>query len=193
MKSTIKLLLPILTTSLLFGCATGDTPDTKKMHASEETSAAMGKVLEAHPSAQTAINQSKAYLVCTGSDSYLFAVASGGGICVLNEKPQKSYYRFASVGAGVGIGFKKVAFVYAYMTDESLKRFKEEGVDAGARAETSAKYEDKGDQVSANTSYDTKGVKVFQTNLAGAAAQATVQGYKFWETDFTKDVVQKSE
>jgi hypothetical protein len=29
--------------------------------------------------------------------------------------------------------------------------------------------------------------------LWGAAAQATVQGYKFWPTDFTDDVMQNSE
>ena len=44
----------------------------------------------------------------------------------------------------MGIGFKQVAFVYAYSSAQALKRFKEEGWDAGARAEVSAIDEDEG-------------------------------------------------
>lgn len=193
MKTLAKLAVLAVSSSLLFGCATGNTPQAKKKNAQKETNAALKQIKEEHSGAQASIDASKAYVVCTGSDSYLFAVASGGGVCVLNEKPGTSYYRFASVGAGVGIGFKKVAFVYAFMDNDALKRFKESGVDGGARAEASAKYKEDGDQAAANASLDVDGVRIYQINLAGAAAQATVQGYKFWETDFTDDVMQNNE
>lgn len=35
--------------------------------------------------------------------------------------------------------------------------------------------------------------KTYEANLWGSAAQATVQGYKFWQTDFTEDIVQNKE
>lgn len=182
-----------VTTSLLLGCATGNTPADKKKNAVQETSEALQKIYEDHPSAKSAVNNSLGYLVCTGSDSYLFAASSGGGVCVLKANGQSEFYRFASLGVGVGIGFKSVAFVYAYNSAEALRRFKEEGWDAGARAEASAKHEEEGGQAAANTSYDVEGVKIYQSALWGAAAQATVQGYKFWPTDFTDDVMQNSE
>ncbi|GLS90092.1 hypothetical protein GCM10007916_11590 [Psychromonas marina] len=176
--------------SLLVGCATGSTPAIKKKNAVADTSEALAQIYEDHPSAQSTVNKSLAYLVCTGSDSYLFAASTGGGICVLNSNGTSEFYRFASLGVGAGIGFKKAAFVYAYSSADALRRFKEEGWDAGARAEASARNDDDGGQTAANTSYDVDGVTIYQSALWGAAAQATVQGYKFWPTDFTDDVVE---
>jgi lipid-binding SYLF domain-containing protein len=182
-----------VTTSILLGCATGNTPADKKKNAQKETSEALQQIYKDHPAAKSSLSKSLAYLVCTGSDSYLFAASTGGGVCVLKESGKSEFYRFASLGVGAGIGFKKVAFVYAYSDAEALRRFKEEGWDAGARAEASAKHEEEGGQAAANTSYDVDGVRIYQSSLWGAAAQATVQGYKFWPTDFTDDVMQNSE
>lgn len=179
--------------TLLFACATGNTPAAKKQNAIKETSAALQQIYDDHPSAKSTIDKSLGYLVCTGSDSYLFAASTGGGVCTLKSDGKTEFYRFASLGVGAGIGFKKVAFVYAYNNAEAMRRFKEEGWDAGARAEASAKHEEEGAQAAANTSYDVDGVRIYQSALWGAAAQATVQGYKFWPTDFTDDVVQNSE
>ena len=188
-----NLALAALATSILAGCATGSTPAAKKANAISETDEALQQIYEDHPGAKGRVAGSLGYLVCTGSDSYLLAASSGGGVCVLKEGGSSKFYRFASLGVGVGIGFKKVAFVYAYSNAEALRRFKEEGWDAGARAEASAKHEDEGGQAAANTSYDVDGVTIYQSALWGAAAQATVQGYKFWPTDFTDDVMQNSE
>lgn len=182
-----------LTSTLLFACATGNTPAAKKQNALKETSEALQQIYKDHPSAKSAISKSLGYLVCTGSDSYLLAASSGGGVCTFKTGGKTEFYRFASLGVGAGIGFKKVAFVYAYNDAEAMRRFKEEGWDAGARAEASAKHEDEGGQAAANTSYDVDGVRIYQSSLWGAAAQATVQGYKFWPTDFTDDVMQNSE
>ena len=182
-----------LTTTLLIACATGNTPAAKKQNAIKETSDALQQIYNDHPSAKSTVKQSLGYLVCTGSDSYLMAASTGGGVCTFKAAGKTEFYRFASLGVGAGIGFKKVAFVYAYNDAEAMRRFQEEGWDAGARAEASAKHEDEGGQAAANTSYDVEGVRVFQSSLWGAAAQATVQGYKFWPTDFTDDVMQNSE
>ena len=179
-----------LASSVLFACATGDTPAAKKQNAIKETSEALQQIYADHPSAKSAVSKSLGHLVCTGSDSYLMAASSGGGVCVLRSGGKTEFYRFASLGAGVGIGFKKVAFVYAYNDAEALRRFREEGWDAGAKADASAKHEDEGGQAAANTSFDVDGVRIYQSALWGAAAQATVQGYKFWQTDFTDDVMQ---
>lgn len=48
-------------------------------------------------------------------------------------------------------------------------------------------------KANANASYDVDGVRIFQSAIWGAAAQATVQGYRFWRTDFTDDVMQNKE
>ncbi|MGS0682469.1 lipid-binding SYLF domain-containing protein [Shewanella sp. 125m-7] len=175
---------------LLAGCATGDTPEAKKMHAREETQSALQEIYTEHPAAKTAVANSIGYVVCTGSNSYLFALSTGGGICVLHEGSKISYYRFATGGVGAGIGWKQMAFVQAFSQRDALTRFKESGYEGQAQAEASAEYEGSGDQASANQSVDVSGVKTYQVNLMGAAAQATVQGYKYWETDFTDDFVE---
>ncbi|MGL4446895.1 MAG: hypothetical protein ACRCUH_09710 [Shewanella sp.] len=174
---------------LLLGCATGSSPEEKKANANKETAAALQNIYQEHAEARRAVSASLGYLVCTGNDNYLFAASTGGGVCTFRSKGVVEYYRFATLGAGLGLGFKKVAFLYTFHDAKAMKRFREEGWDAGARAEASARYEQDGGQVAANTSYDVGGVKVFQVALWGAAAQATVQGYKFWATDFTSDVM----
>lgn len=182
-----------LITSLLLGCATGNTPAEKMKNAREETASALAKIYEDHPEAKTVVNANKSHVICTGSDSYLFAASTGGGVCTMHESGNVDYYRFASAGVGAGIGFKQVAFVYVFLNNDALKRFKESGWDGGARAEASAEHDGEGGNASANQSADSQGVKIYQANLWGAAAQATVQGYKFWHTDFTDDVMQNSE
>jgi lipid-binding SYLF domain-containing protein len=188
-----KWLVIAISTSFILGCATGNTPAAKKKNALKETADALQQIYKDHPSAKSTVANSLGHLICTGNDSYLFAASSGGGVCTFNHNGQTNFYRFASLGVGAGIGFKKVAFVYAFNDAQAMRRFQEEGWDAGARAEASAKHEDEGRQAATNQSFDVGGVTVFQSALWGAAAQATVQGYKFWPTDFTDDVMQNSE
>lgn len=178
---------------VLLGCATGDTPESKKANARKETQEALQEIYKEHPAAKTAVAEAVAHVVCTGSNSYLFALSTGGGVCVLSEKGATSYYRFATGGVGAGIGWKQVAFVQAFMKADAVKRFKESGYEGQAQAEASAKYEESGDQASANQSADLDGVKTYQVNLMGAAAQATVQGYKYWPTDFSDDFMEHKE
>ena len=187
---TLPLLMAAIT---LTACATGSTPEAKKTNARKDTTEALAEIYADHPGAKSAIARSKGYLVCTGSDSYLFAASTGGGICTFHAGGKVDYYRFASLGAGVGIGFKKVAFLYVFQTNAAIKRFVEEGWDAGVRAEASARHEDEGGQAATNTSYDVDGVRIYQSAIWGAAAQATVQGYKFWRTDFIDDVIEHNE
>ena len=186
-------LYTVILAILLTACATGVTPEAKKANAIKETNQVLAEIYSDHPSAKAAMTKGKGYLVCTGNDSYLLAAATGGGICTFHVGGNVDFYRFASLGAGVGIGFKKVAFLYVFQTQSALKRFVEEGWDAGARAEASAKANDEGGQATANTSYDVDGVRIYQSAIWGAAAQATIQGYKFWRTDFTDDVMQHTE
>ncbi len=188
-----KTLVAVAATLGLAACATGNSPEAKKINTQKETQQALAKIYEQHPEARTAVNQSVGHVICTGSNSYLFALSTGGGVCLLTEGGKHSYYRFATAGAGAGIGWKQMAFVQAFMNRDALNRFKEAGYEGQAQAEASAKYEDKGDQASANQSVDLKGVKTYQVNLMGAAAQATIQGYKYWETDFSEDFMQNAE
>ncbi|MFT5788840.1 MAG: lipid-binding SYLF domain-containing protein [Shewanella sp.] len=184
-------LATILVPVVLMGCATGDTPDSKKMNAREETQSALQEIYKEHPAAKSAVAESVGYVVCTGSNTFLFALSTGGGVCVLHEGSKNSYYRFATGGVGAGIGWKQLAFVQAFMDKDALARYKESGYEGQAQAEASAKYDESGDQASANQSVDVTGVKTYQVNLMGAAAQATVQGYKYWETDFSDDFIEK--
>ena len=184
------LLAAVMVPALLTGCATGDTPEAKKANARKETQSALQEIHKEHSGAKAAMAESVGYVVCTGSNSYLFALSTGGGVCVLTTNGQNSYYRFATGGVGAGIGWKQMAFIQVFMDNEAMTRFKESGYEGQAQAEASAKYDDSGDQASANQSVDVSGVKTYQVNLMGAAAQATVQAYKYWPTDFSDDFVE---
>lgn len=188
-----KIITSLLAAAVLAGCATGSTPEAKKANARKDTQEALQTIYSEHPGSRAAVQKSLAYLVCTGSDTYLFAASSGGGVCTYHKGGKITYYRFATLGAGLGIGLKKVAFVYAFNNRNAMKRFEDSGWDAGAKADATAKANDQGDQASANTSFDADGVKVYQSAIWGAAAQATVQGYKFWKTDFTDDFMSNPE
>ncbi len=177
----------------MMACATGGTPQSKKDHARAEAQSVLAEIYKEHPAAKKDVASSLAHVVCTGTNNYLLAISSGGGICVLYEKSGPSYWRFATAGAGAGLGIKKVGFVHAFTTASALRNFKDAGFDGQAQAEASAKYEGSGEQVAANQSVDLTGVKTYQVNLAGAAAQATVQGYKYWRTNFEDDVVENSQ
>lgn len=190
--SVIKVIV-VAAPLMLVGCATGSTPETKKANARAEIDTALQEIYKEHKGAKSAVSGSVAYVTCTGSNTYLFALSTGGGVCVLNEKGAISYYRFATGGVGAGIGWKQMAFVQAFMNKDALNRFKEAGFEGQAQAEASAKYDESGDQASANQSVDIAGVKTYQVNLMGAAAQATVQGYKYWKTDFTDDFIENDE
>ena len=191
--STKKTLMAFIGVTLVAGCATGNTPEAKKANARQETQEALASIYAQHPAAKSAVANSIAHVVCTGSNSYLFALSTGGGICVLSEGGRNSYYRFATGGVGAGIGWKQMAFVQAFMKPDALQRFKDSGYEGQAQAEASAKYKENDEQMSANQSVDLDGVKTYQVNLMGAAAQATVQGYKYWPTDFSEDFMQNRE
>ncbi|CAM3887016.1 hypothetical protein [Shewanella aquimarina] len=191
--STKKTLMAFIGVTLVAGCATGNTPEAKKANARQETQEALASIYAQHPAAKSAVANSIAHVVCTGSNSYLFALSTGGGICVLSEGGSNSYYRFATGGVGAGIGWKQMAFVQAFMKPDALQRFKDSGYEGQAQAEASAKYKENDEQMSANQSVDLDGVKTYQVNLMGAAAQATVQGYKYWPTDFSEDFMQNRE
>ena len=106
-----KVIVTSVVSGLMLGCATGSTPADKKKNAISETSEALQQIYEDHPAAKAQLSKSLAYLICTGSDSYLLAASSGGGVCVLNTKGNKEFYRFASLGVGAGIGFDAVCLL----------------------------------------------------------------------------------
>ncbi len=114
MQYSKSIVVASVASTLIFACAMGNTPAAKKQNAIKETSKALQQIYDDHPSAKTTVNKSLGNLVCTGSDSYHFAASTGGGVCTFKSGGKTEFYRFASLGVGAGIGFKKVAFVYAY-------------------------------------------------------------------------------
>lgn len=66
----------IVTPLILVGCATGNTPESKKSNARKETNAALQEVYSEHKGAKTAVANSVAFVTCTGSNSYLFALST---------------------------------------------------------------------------------------------------------------------
>ena len=65
---------------------------------------------------------------------------------------------------------------------DAIEWFVEEGWQAGAQADAAAKHEDEGDALA--LAFDVApGVYLYQMTESGLAAQATIQGTKYWADD----------
>ncbi|MNE19538.1 hypothetical protein D3C80_1126250 [compost metagenome] len=92
--------------------------------------------------------------------------------------------KMATAGMGIGMGIKKFQAVIIFNDAAALDRFITTGFDASAQADLAAKSAEDGKVVvSEAANADFQKVKMYQLTEQGLAAQATMQGYKYWPDD----------
>lgn len=193
MKINVILIAAILA---ITGCsAKGDTASQQRSSIQSMRGDTLNKLYKLHPESRKDIQSSVGYAVFSNSSSKILVVGFGSGYGVVKDKTtgRDTYMKMAQAGAGLGMGVKELRTVLVFHDRTALNKFITEGFVVGADANAAAKYENKGvapvgvaAKGVANTSNTKKPlskVNVYEITEKGLAAQAMVNGYKYWRDD----------
>ncbi|SUW63959.1 Uncharacterized conserved protein [Buttiauxella agrestis] len=176
------------------GCsAKGDTASQQRNSIQHMRIDTLSKLYKIHPEARSEILNSKGYAVFSNNSSKIFVFGFGSGYGVVKDLKtgKDTYMKMAQAGAGVGIGVKQLRTVLVFNDSKALSDFVKNGYIVGADANAAAKYDDKGlpavgasaSAVAPGTISAPKPVDVYEITEKGLAAQAMVNGYKYWPDD----------
>lgn len=182
----MRLWTHILAVLLLVGCAKGDTPAEQRSHIQLMRQQTLSTLYGQDGGTRQEVARSKGYAVFTNVNNNLLVLSAGSGYGVLrdNRTGRDTYMKMATAGMGIGMGIKKFQAVIIFNDAAALDRFITTGFDASAQADLAAKSAEDGKVVvSEAANADFQKVKMYQLTEQGLAAQATMQGYKYWPDD----------
>ncbi|WJV37669.1 YSC84-related protein [Raoultella terrigena] len=178
----------------LAGCsAQGDTASQQRASIQKMRTETLSKLYSLHPEARADIQHSDGYAVFASNSSkiLLFGFGSGYGVVKDIRSGKDTYMKMAQGGAGVGMGIKQQRTVVVFHDKAALNNFITRGYVVGADANAAAKYNDKGiapvgasaNGVAKETASLPSKVNVYEMTEKGLAAQAMINGYKYWPDD----------
>ena len=166
--------------------ALGKEPTKAEQQAAirKEAQSTLAKLYKIQPGAKVAIQKAAGYAAFDnfGMNLLLLSTARGKGIAVDNRSKKETFMKMLSAGVGVGLGAKDFRAVFVFETKEALDNFINSGWDADAHAEAIAKSSKKGGAFEGALSVS-PGVWVYQLTEKGLAAEATLQGTKYYKED----------
>ncbi len=179
---------------MLAGCsAQGDTASQQQASIQKMRSETLNKLYALQPEAGSDIQHAKGYAVFANNSSkiLLFGFGSGYGVVRNNATGKDTYMKMAQGGAGLGMGIKQQRTVLVFHDKAALETFIRQGYMVGADANAAAKYDDKGiapiaastSGVASDTASLPSKVNVYDLTEKGLAAQAMINGYKYWPDD----------
>ena len=178
----------------LAGCsAQGDTASQQRASIQKMRTETLSKLYSLHPEARADIQHSDGYAVFASNSSkiLLFGFGSGYGVVKDIRSGKDTYMKMAQGGAGVGMGIKQQRTMVVFHDKAALNNFITRGYVVGADANAAAKYDDKGiapvgasaNGVAKETASLPSKVNVYEMTEKGLAAQAMINGYKYWPDD----------
>lgn len=178
----------------LAGCsAQGDTASQQRASIQKMRTETLSKLYSLRPEARADIQHSDGYAVFASNSSkiLLFGFGSGYGVVKDIRSGKDTYMKMAQGGAGVGMGIKQQRTVVVFHDKAALNNFITRGYVVGADANAAAKYDDKGiapvgasaNGVAKETASLPSKVNVYEMTEKGLAAQAMINGYKYWPDD----------
>jgi lipid-binding SYLF domain-containing protein len=182
---------------VLAGCsAKGDTASEQRATIQKMRTDTLTQLYKLHPEARSDVQHSTGYAVFSSNSSkiFLFGFGSGYGIVKDLHSGKDTYMKMAQGGAGVGVGVKQLSTVIVFHDTKSLNKFITDGYVVGADANAAAKYDDTGagagtsaSAVPTDTQSIASKVSVYEMTEKGLAAQAMINGYKYWpDADLNK-------
>jgi lipid-binding SYLF domain-containing protein len=154
-------------------------------------STAINEMYKAYPGSKAKLANSYGYAAFANTGVNLFVLASGngGGMAHNNRTGAEVYVKMISVGAGVGIGYKKYYAVFLFDDQAAYENFLEVGWSADGQADATADTGKKGEGGSAAIGMNvSEGVTLYQIADKGLALQATLQGTKFVISEELNDI-----
>ncbi|MCI1031102.1 lipid-binding SYLF domain-containing protein [Raoultella sp. BIGb0149] len=176
------------------GCsAQGDTASQQRASIQKMRNETLSKLYSLHPEARADIQHADGYAVFASNSSkiLLFGFGSGYGVVKDIRSGKDTYMKMAQGGAGVGMGVKQQRTVVVFHDKAALNNFITRGYVVGADANAAAKYDDKGiapvgasaNGVAKDAASLPSKVNVYEMTEKGLAAQAMINGYKYWPDD----------
>ncbi|GKJ64837.1 YSC84-related protein [Klebsiella variicola] len=176
---------------MLAGCsAQGDTASQQRASIQKMRSETLNKLYALQPEARSDIQHAKGYAVFANNSSKILLFGFGSGYGVVRNKAtgKDTYMKMAQGGAGLGMGIKQQRTVLVFHDKAALETFIRQGYMVGADANAAAKYDDKGiapiaastSGVASDTASLPSKVNVYDLTEKGLAAQAMINGYKYW-------------
>jgi lipid-binding SYLF domain-containing protein len=156
------------------------SPTEQRAEIDKMTSKALAELYKVQPQARNEIANAKGYAVFSnfGMNLLLLSTANGAGKAVSGGK--STYMKMYSGGVGVGIGVKKFNGIFIFKTTKAYRNFIEEGWQGGGQADAAAKDNKQGGAVAGAISISPD-ITFYQITNKGLAAQATIQGTKYWK------------
>lgn len=194
-KTSMRLqTLFLVAMTALAGCsAQGDTASQQRASIQKMRNETLNKLYTLQPEARSDIQHAKVYAVFANNSSKILLFGFGSGYGVVRDKAtgKDTYMKMAQGGAGLGMGIKQQRTVLVFHDKAALETFIRQGYMVGADANAAAKYDDKGiapiaasaNGVAKDTSSLPSKVNVYEITDKGLAAQAMVNGYKYWPDD----------
>ncbi len=182
LKITAGLIFFIFLTGF-FG-AKGDTPAEKRRAINKMRLATLADLYKVAPYAREEIRRAEGYAVFSnvGLNVFLISTGNGYGVAHDNRTGKDIYMRMLSGGVGVGFGVKDFRGIFVFYNRNAFNEFVNHGWTAHGQADAAAKLSDKGAAASAAIEI-APGVRLYQLTENGVAAQATIQGTKYWKDD----------
>lgn len=162
----------------------GDTPAEKRAAIQDMRQQTLNKLYEVHPTARDRIDKSAGYGVFSNVGINVVLLSAGSGWGVVRDKADNEdvYMRMASGGVGLGLGVKDFRGIFVFETKDKVDWFVNKGWDASGQADLAAKTANRGGAWSGAVDI-APGVHLYQITERGLAAQATLQGTKFWKDE----------
>ena len=175
----------------LTGCsAQGDTASQQRASIQKIRSETLSKLYSLYPEARSDIQHADGYAVFASNSSKILVLGFGSGYGVVKDlrTGKDTYMKMAQGGAGLGMGIKQQRTVLVFHDKAALETFIRQGYMVGADANAAAKYDDKGiapiaastSGVASDTASLPSKVNVYDLTEKGLAAQAMINGYKYW-------------
>jgi lipid-binding SYLF domain-containing protein len=161
-----------------------DTPDQKRGKTRKMAAQTLEDLYKLQPTSRELVQKSAGYAVFNnmGANLLLLSTARGAGIAVNSKTKRDTFMKMISAGAGLGIGLKDYRVIFAFETEQALKKFLDSGWDGSAQTDAAAKTSKSGGAYSGAVSI-APGVWVYQITKKGLALQLTLQGTKYYKDD----------
>jgi len=176
-------LLAVMSTPVMADMTAKEQSEAQKK-LRKEVKSTLAQLYRLQPSSKAAISKAYGYAVFDnfGTNLGVLSTASGKGIAYDNKSKKEIFMRMYSGGVGIGLGVKDYRLVFVFETKKAFDSFVTSGWEGSAQADAAAKAGKDGGAVSGATAVS-DGVWVYQYTKNGLAAQATLQGTKYWKYD----------
>ncbi len=185
LKSLIPLFAIVLALLILNGCgAKGSTKTDKISSIHKMRNTDLAELYELAPSARGHVNGAYGYAVFDnmGINVLLVSTGNGYGVARNNKTGKDTYMRMFSAGFGVGLGVKDFRGIFVFDNKTVFDRFVNFGWNVQGQADAAAKYKNDGGSIGLAIEVS-PGIHLYQITKNGLAAQATIQGTKYWKDD----------